>query len=157
MLNTARCLVLCASFLATGCGSASPSAEEPLAPAAVTPAVLGVPLHSRTLPLRLLQFTGSAAALQACSQRLGSDCIHEITLCVNGKITVVFTDVLFEGKFTLGGSALHADIPRSLDGIPGSFDGVLSEDGSFTSPQLSGGLPYQNYELPAGDFIGLCG
>ena len=35
--------------------------------------------------------------------------------------------------------------------MPSSFDGILAEDGSFVSTQLSPGVPFQNYERSAED------
>ena len=52
------------------------------------------------------------------------------------------------GSYTLSGSLLQVTM-EDISETPKFFEGIFAEDGSFTSTQLSGGLPFQNYVLSA--------
>ena len=109
---------------------------------------------------------GGPAALERCS--FGSLCYHG-SLCLSSglserphpvqhllspdhamwrRLAVVITDILSFGSYTFSGSLLHVTMQISSE-TPKSFDGILAEDGSFTSPQVLSGLPFQNYVLSA--------
>lgn len=150
MQQIVRCLVLCATAFAAACGSSPASEGQAMPPAAPMDLRLGVPLRSREVPLRLSQLTGPYASLQDCrnDQAPINTCYHQITLCGKGKLTVVITDILSFGSYTLSDSLLRVTTD-DISETPKSFDGILAEDGSFTSTQLSGGRPFQNYVLSA--------
>ena len=152
MQHISRCLVLCATAFAAACDSSPASEGQPLPSGPPMDLRLGVPLRSREVPLRLSQLTGPYASLQDCrnDQIPYNTCYHQITLCEKGKLTVVITDILSFGSYTLSGSLLHVTTDDIAE-TPKSFDGILAEDGSFTSTQLLGGRPFQNYVLSAAE------
>lgn len=150
MRHIARGLLLCATAFATACGGTNGSEGPPMPAAAPMDLRLGVPLLSREVPLRLSQLTGPYATAQECwdHQLPFNACYHQITLCSKGKLTVVITDILAYGSYTLSGSLLQVTT-EDISETPKFFEGIFAEDGSFTSTQLSGGLPFQNYVLSA--------
>lgn len=157
MQHISRCLVLCATALSAACGGSPASEGQPMPPTAPMDFRLGVPLRSREVPLRLSLLTGPYASLQDClNAQIPQNllCYHQITLCEKGKLTVVITDILSFGSYTLSGSLLHATMQGPSE-TPKSFDGILAEDGSFTSPQVLSGLPFQNYVLSAAERVWL--
>lgn len=151
MPHIAFCLVLGATAL-VACGSPPASSGQPMPPAVPMDLRLGVPLLSQEIPLRLSQLTGPYASLQDClnDQIPYNICYHQITLCEKGKLTIVITDILTFGNYTLSGTLLRATVEGSAE-TPKYFDGILAEDGSFTSTQLLGGRPFQNYVLSAAE------
>ena len=100
MLNTTHWLALGSAVLAAGCGDPTPAAAPMVAPMDLR---LGVPLHSREVPLRLSQLTGPDKSLAAClsdEQIPYNTRLRQITLCDKGLLTIVFTDILQDGTYT---------------------------------------------------------
>jgi hypothetical protein len=70
------------------------------------------------------------------------NCYHLLELCSNGGYILVVTDIANEGRYTLAGQTVNAVQSGGVDGPP-SFTATLRDDGTLTSPQLSGMNPWQ--------------
>lgn len=107
--------------------------------------------------MHLTQLADPFETIEQClqvTQDTEFNCYRWLNLCKNGGFNLVLTDIVNEGVFLRIGYSIQATQMGNGDG-PAGFDGILADDGSFTSQVLGGSRPFQNHVLTELDRINL--